>query len=355
MLLALKNLKSELQQTGMILGGLLLTLLFFTVVSGIILALFYNTQPEETYRSVLAITENPFTAFIRNFHYWATDLLIFTLFLHITRVALTKPSGKPRRYAWWIGVGLLILVSAEMLIGTVLRADQESLEAYSHFFLGVTGIVAAYIPFISVVADFFSAHTALFRFFIFHVVVIPFSILSLIILHGLFAPTFRALIAPWKKVSDAAIRGELKPRAGALTPSLRKLAWLAGIALFLIALLSLTLPAPFLTEPYAGVEVTKPPWWLLWVYALENIWGLAPLAVAPPILFGIFALIPLLTKDRAGADKGVYLYLITIAVLIVLSFYAAIGEQVPHTEHFVEGAAGEEAPTDNHGSDEHTH
>ena len=339
----------------MVLGGLIIILFLFLIVSGTLLALFYNPQPEETYKSMAAIMDGPFTSLIRNFHFWTADLFLFVLFLHMTRVALTKPSGRPRRYAWWIGVGLLILVSAEMLIGTFLRADHESLEAYAHFFLGVTGIVAAYIPFISVIADFFSAHTALFRFFIFHVVVIPFSILSLIILHGLFAPTFRALIAPWKKVSDAAIRGELTPQAGALTPSLRKLAWLAGSALLLITLLSLTLPAPFLTEPYAGVEVTKPPWWLLWVYALENIWGLAPLAVAPPILFGIFALIPLLTKDRAGADKGVYLYLITIAVLIVLSFYAAIGEQVPHTEHFVEGAAGEEAPTDNHGSDEHTH
>ena len=293
MLLALKNLKSELQQTGMILGGLLLTLLFFTVVSGIILALFYNTQPEETYRSVLAITENPFTAFIRNFHYWATDLLIFTLFLHITRVALTKPSGKPRRYAWWIGVGLLILVGSEMLLGTFLRGDQESIEAYTHFFLGTTGVVASYLPFVTVITDFFSGHTALFRFFIFHAVVVPFGILSVIVIHGLFAPSFRAMIAPWKKMSDATIRGELKPQPGFWrTPSVRKMGMLTLVALVVIIVLSLLLPAPLLSEPHGGMEVTKTPWWILWVVAVENIYGLNGMLIPPPLPFFLFSAVP---------------------------------------------------------------
>src|SRR3989338_9301402 len=188
MLAKLQKLTLELRQVSIVLGGLLVLFFLTLITTGILLSFFYNPQPEETYRSMTAIVENPTTSFIRNLHFWTADLFLFMLFLHMTRVALTKPSGKPRRYAWWIGIGLLIMVSAEMLIGTFLRADHESLEAYSHFFLGVTGIVAAYIPFISVVADFFSAHTALFRFFIFHVVVIPFSILSLIILHGLFAP-----------------------------------------------------------------------------------------------------------------------------------------------------------------------
>lgn len=334
----LKNLQSELKQTGMLLGGLLLVLLLFTIVSGIILALFYSTAPEETYRSMVAISEQPFTAFVRNFHFWATDLLIFTLFLHITRVALTKPSGKPRRYAWWIGVGLLFLVGAEMLLGTFLRGDQEALEAYTHFFVGTTGIVADYLPFVTALTDFFSGHATLFRFFIFHAILVPLSIMSLIVLHALFAPSFRGLIAPWKKVSDATIRGELSPQPGFwTTPSVRKLGLLTLCALCLIVVLAFALPAPLMSAPHGGMEVTKTPWWVLWVVAIENVFGLNAMLIAPIVLFAIFIAIPLFSRDRSGADWGVYGYLTTIALLLALGFWGALAEQVPHTEMFMEG------------------
>ena len=336
MIIAFKHLKSELEQTGALLGGLLIMLLFFTAASGVFLALFYNTQPEETYRSMIAIMDNPFTAFLRNFHYWSADLLIFSLFLHITRVALTKPSGKPRRYAWWIGTGLLMLVGAEMLLGTFLRGDQESIEAYTHFFVSTTGIVANYLPFITVVTDFFSGHMTIFRFFIFHAVIVPFGILSVVVFHGLFAPSFRALIAPWKKVSDATIRGQLTPQPGFFsTPSVKKLGILTLVALLVIIVLSLTLPAPLLSSPHGGMEVTKTPWWILWVVSLENIYGLNALLVAPTIFFAVFAAVPLFTKDRSGADLGVYIYLIAMAIVLSLGFWGAFAPQVPHTEMFM--------------------
>jgi len=331
-----QKLKAELQQTGTVLGGALMVLFVFLIVTGILLAFFYNSRPEDAYQGMVWVASNPYTAFIRNFHFWCADVFLFILFLHMTRVALTKPSGRARRYAWWIGIGLLILTGAEMLLGTFLRGDQEALEAFSHFFVGTTGIVAPYQPSITMVTDFFSANSALFRFFILHGIVVPFTMLSLIVLHGLFAPTFRALIAPWKKVTDSAIRGQILPQPGFFTaPSVRKMFWLSVVALVVITALTLLLPAPLLTSPYGGMEVTKPPWWLLWIVALENWWGLTPIVIAPPVLFLIFAIIPFLTKDKPGADLGVYVYLVTIAIVIALGFYASVAPQVAHTEQFI--------------------
>ncbi|MDP3963274.1 MAG: cytochrome b N-terminal domain-containing protein [bacterium] len=332
-----QKIKSELQQTGTVLGGLLLVLFILLTVSGIVLSLFYDPSPESVYQSMVRIMGNSLLAFVRNFHFWAADLFLFVMFMHMTRVALTKPSGRPRRYAWWIGTGMLILIGAEMLLGTFLRGDEESLEAYSHFFIGTTGIVAKYMSLATIATDFFSQHSALFRFFILHAVVVPFTIMGLVVMHGLFAPTFRAILAPWKKISDAAIRGQLTPQPGFWqSPSVRKILWLALIAFGIIVLLALTLPAPLLSQPYGGLEVTKPPWWLLWVVALENWWGLTPIVIAPPVLFAIFAIIPFLTKDKPGADMGVYVYLTTIAIVIALGFYAAVAPQVAHTEMFIQ-------------------
>ena len=330
------KIKSELQQTGLVLGGLLGILLVYLLVSGMMLAMFYTPRSEEAYQSVVAISEGPITSFIRNFHYWSSDLFIFILFLHMTRVALTKPSGAPRRYAWWLGLGLLLMVGAEMLIGTFLRGDQEALEAYSHFFIGTNAIVAKYVPQVGILIDFFSGRAALFRFSILHMAVIPFGLLSLIVLHGLFAPTFRAMLMPWKKISDAAIRGSLKPEGFFSSPSVRKIGLLAGLSLAVIMSLSIAIPAPLLSSPYAGVEVTKLPWWPLWVVAAENTWGLTAIVVLPPLLFLLFAAIPLFSKSRAGADLGVYIYLITIAILVAASFWASQAGQVAHTQQFMQ-------------------
>lgn len=338
MLTTLNNLRSELQQTGMILGGLLMMLLIFTIVSGIFLALFYNSQPEETYNSVVLIAGNPYTAFIRNFHYWATDLLIFTLFVHMTRVALTKPTGTPRRYAWWLGVTLLIMVGVEMLLGTYLRGDQESIEAYSHFFLGTTGVMADYLPFVTVITDFFSGHMALFRFFVFHAVIVPLGIFSVIVFHGLFAPSFRAMIVPWKKISDSTIRGQLRPQPGFFnTPSVRKLGFLTLGAFILITVLSLFLDAPLLSAPHGGMEVTRTPWWLLWVVAVENMFGLDAILFTPVVFFAALIAIPFFTKDRPGPDLGVYIYICAIVVVLALGYFAALSPQVAHTEEFMAG------------------
>ena len=317
----------------------MIAFLFYSTMSGIILSFFYDPAPEKAYESMQSIVGIPLLAFTRNFHYWSGDLLLFVLFLHVTRVALTKPVGSARRYAWWFGTGLLFLVGAEMLIGTFLRGDQEAYEAYSHFFVGTNAIVANYFPAITILTDFFSQNSALFRFFILHTVLLPLGIVFLIIAHGLFAPTFRAMLMPWRKVSDSALRGKIVGAKELFTySSVRKIVILSAFSFIIISILSVAVPAPLYPSPFVGLEVTKPPWWLLWIVALENIWGLTAILLAPPALFLIFAIIPFFTKDRAGADLGVYIYLTALAVVVLLSFWAANAPQVAHTEHYNQAA-----------------
>ncbi len=326
------------RQASMVLGGLLIILLLFLIFSGILLSLFYNPAPERAYESMFAISNGGFMSLVRNFHYWASDALLFVIFLHMTRVALTKPSGKPRRYAWWLGVGLLILVGTEMLVGTFLRADQESYEAYTHFFLGTNAILAKYFYIVTAFANFFSESSALLRFFIIHIILLPVGIFVLIVLHSLFAPSFRGMLIPFKKITEGTIRGNVMPSKDFWKhPIIRRLFLLTGVTFLIILVLSIVLPAPLYPAPYSNVEVTKPPWWLLWVVALENQWGLAAILFAPPALFGIFALIPFFAKDKPGVDKSILIYVATVVIVIMLSFWAIIAPQKAHTEHYAPG------------------
>lgn len=343
---------TRIRQMGVVIGGVLLLLLIGSFVSGIVLSFFYVPSPDGVYQSMQMIVGVPLLSFIRNFHYWSSDLLVFLLFLHMTRVALTKPTGQSRKYAWWFGVVFLFVIGIEMTIGRFLRADQEAYDAYTHFFLGTSGIVAGYVPFAADIANFFSHETALFRFFILHSVVIPVGIVALALVHYIFAPTFRSMVFPMKKALEGSSSAASAPAPSRWKrllafPSMRNLLALSGSVLLVVCTLSILVPAPFFPSPFAGLEVTKPSWWIMWIVALENVWGLMPILLAPPVLMLALLLVPVYTKDRPGPDLGTALYAGSIAVILVLGMWATNAPQVAHTEHF-RAEAGIDAHGDGH-------
>ena len=75
-------------------------------------------------------------------------------------------------------------------------------------------------------------------------------------------------------------------------------------------------------EPVLGLEVTKPPWQFVWIYALENLW-VPSLIVAPPIIIGFLLAIPIVDQNKERYWKKRPL---AIAVLVgfILIFAALI-------------------------------
>ena len=72
----------------------------------------------------------------------------------------------------------------------------------------------------------------------------------------------------------------------------------AGAGIFLlICILALTIAPPLGEEPVLGLEVTKPPWQFVWIYALENVW-VPFLIVAPPVIIGFLAAIPIVDQNK---------------------------------------------------------
>jgi ubiquinol-cytochrome c reductase cytochrome b subunit len=94
----------------------------------------------------------------------------------------------------------------------------------------------------------------------------------------------------------------------------------AGIFL-LICVLALTIAPPLGEEPILGLEVTKPPWQFVWVYALENLW-VPSLIVAPPIIIGFLVAIPLVDQNKEHYWKKRPLAMIVLIGFI--TFFAAL-------------------------------
>ncbi|AHF06627.1 cytochrome b N-terminal domain-containing protein [Desulfitobacterium metallireducens] len=108
------------------LGGF--SFLAFTIltITGVLLMFYY--QPGDKAFATLSEIDSalPYGGFIRSLHFWAGQLMVISVFLHMVRVVWTR-SYRPISELNWI-VGVVLFVSTVILdySGYLLRGGQES-------------------------------------------------------------------------------------------------------------------------------------------------------------------------------------------------------------------------------------
>ena len=241
---------------GYNLGGVTLIIFGVLFLTGIIMALFYSTNLADTRGTLMAFIASPWGMWIRSLHRWSAAGAVFVVILHMTRALLTGSYQKERIWNWYFGVGLLALVTVLFFSGTVLRWDQEGYEAYQHALAGVEllgglskGVVA-----------FLNGSLVLSRFFVTHTVILP-------IIFGLLISVHLALM----KINGlSGLPGQTSSRQVMFSDHLRKVIGFGLLVIGLLSFLAIVYPVGLLPGPYEGVELTKPPWVFLWLYAFEN-------------------------------------------------------------------------------------
>jgi quinol-cytochrome oxidoreductase complex cytochrome b subunit len=109
------------------LGLASLFLLLITVVSGVLLMIYYNPSIENAYNTVKDINYVVFGGKLaRNMHKWAGEGMILVVLLHMARVFYTGSYKKGRELNWVIGIVLLIITFGINLSGYMLPWDQLS-------------------------------------------------------------------------------------------------------------------------------------------------------------------------------------------------------------------------------------
>ncbi len=109
------------------LGLASLFLLLITVISGVLLMIYYSPSIERAYNTVKDISYVVFAGkLIRNVHKWAGEGMIIFVMLHMARVFYTSSYKKGREFNWIIGVVLLVLTFGINLTGYMLPWDQLS-------------------------------------------------------------------------------------------------------------------------------------------------------------------------------------------------------------------------------------
>ncbi len=297
------------------LGALTLVALTLLAVTGIILTQFYDPTPLGAHESVrYLITTLPLVTLVRDVHVWSATAAVTLVFTHLAAVFWRRGFQRPREGLWWTGVLLLALLLGLALTGTLLKGDQESVEALEHLMAGahVAGPFGAMFQ-----PGFTPSSPLLTRMYGLHVAVLPITLVALLSLHLWLVRHLGVSAVGQARVP---FRTHLRPLSG-----------FALLVVAIVAAIALAAPAPLLGPGVEGYEVTKPFWPFLWLYAAENLFGLPGMLLAPGVLFGFLALVPV--TDRPGARlaavtrwAGVLLFVLMIVAII----YAALAPGQAH-------------------------
>src|SRR5262249_38270094 len=152
------------------------------IVTGILLAFYYQPAPSTAYESVRFITEEAtYGWYLRSVHKWGATLMIAAVILHQMRVFFTGAYRRPREGNWLIGMGLLICTLMLGFTGYSLVYEQ-----LSYWGATVGANIADGVPLVGHAAkkmmlagEVYNERT-LPRFFIIHAAVLPATMLVLL-------------------------------------------------------------------------------------------------------------------------------------------------------------------------------
>src|ERR1035437_4923 len=172
-------------RTTLGLGLITLYLFIILIATGTLLMFYYVPSTDQAYNNMKDL-EFVVTAglVLRNMHRWAAHLMVMFVVLHMCRVFYTAAYKSPREFNWGVGVVLMLLTLGLSFTGYLLPWDQL---AYWAITVGTN--IAGYAPVVGQKMKFLMlgghvvGQSALLRFYVLHVMVLPGVALLLIAIH----------------------------------------------------------------------------------------------------------------------------------------------------------------------------
>lgn len=109
------------------LGGLTFLAFLVLCITGLLLMFHYLPGGSTGFNSLLNLSSViPYGGVIRNLHFWAGQVMVVTVNLHMIRVVWTHSYKPPKQLNWLVGVALLLFVLILDFTGYLLRGSQET-------------------------------------------------------------------------------------------------------------------------------------------------------------------------------------------------------------------------------------
>ncbi|MFZ3063074.1 MAG: cytochrome b N-terminal domain-containing protein [Actinomycetota bacterium] len=313
------------------LGGTTFAIFILLIITGIIMAQFYNPSPEKAHQSVQYIM-NQVTGgrIVRGLHYWLANAAVLIVMLHMIRVFVTASYKRPREFNWIIGVLLFTTTGLFFYSGTVLKWDQEGFEALEH--LGEIGNLFGKVG--TILTEGLTKSVELLgRVYATHIGILPVILLVLLAVHFLLIKKFSISSLPWGSRQEIEDRRKAEEAAPFTTHIVRFS--LYGLVFLVIAFfLALVSAAPLGPLPKEGIEITKPLWPFIWLTPLETWFSVKAIPIAFGLLFLGLLLWPFIERTKE-LDPRRRSFAMTVLIIVVVIWLALTiyGYRIPIEKH----------------------
>ena len=310
------------------LGGTPAYLFVVQIVTGILLAFYYEPAPATAYDSVRYVTEEAaYGWFVRGLHKWAATLMVAAVVLHQMRVYFTGAYRKPREINWMIGMCLLMCTLVVGFTGYSLVYEQ-----LSYWGATVGANIADNVPVVGGLAkrmllagDVYDERT-LSRFFILHAAVLPVAMLVLIGLH--------VTLIRLQGVTEFHFADEDRSKSGHFPffPDHLMSELIIGLVLMVVlSVLATVLPATMgpRADPFSTPEVIKPEWFFYvafrWLKLFSGTFAVLSMGL---IVFLMFAwpFIDARMRKHRPSEASVWIGIVATLAIIGLTVWEAAVE-----------------------------
>jgi quinol-cytochrome oxidoreductase complex cytochrome b subunit len=338
------------------LGLISLYLFLILIISGVLLMFYYIPSTQSAYQNMKDL-EFVVTAgqVLRNMHRWAAHLMVLCVVLHLCRVFYTGAYKTPREFNWVVGVSLFLLTLALSFTGYLLPWDQLAFWAIT-----VGTNIAGYAPLIGKKLQFLFlgghqvGESALIRFYVLHVLVLPGIAGLLIAIHvwrvrkdgGLASPAeppiSQAELSPGqlpvnKTYGLMELARGTTPMVG-INPEEEVFTWpnlvfrelllfLVTIAVVLVLAICWNAPLEELANPVHPPNPAKAPWYFLGLQELVSYSALWGGVIVPALIVFALLLLPYLDRERKGVGtwfsrerkRAITVFSLCLAIAVILT------------------------------------
>ena len=312
------------------LGLITLYLFLILIGTGILLMFYYIPSVKDAYNSMKDLQFIvSFGIVLRNLHRWAANLMVVFVILHLCRVFYTGAYKSPREFNWVLGVFLLLVTFFLSFTGYLLPWDQLAFWAIT-----VGTNIAGYAPILGskirylLLGDDMVRQSALLRFYVLHVVVLPAVALVLVFIHiwrvrkdgGLSRPSAKSPIKsetlntqPGKTYALMALVNGETP-ATIQEPEEEVFSWpqliFREIVLFLAVLAGLLILSIFFNAPLEEIanpahptNPAKAPWYFLGLQELVSHSALWGGVIVPTVIVLLLVFLPYIDRKPVGIGQ----------------------------------------------------
>ena len=312
------------------LGGTPAYLFVVQIVTGILLAFYYQPSPGTAYESVRYITEEAsYGWYIRSLHKWAATLMVAAVILHQMRVYFTGAYRKPREVNWMVGMCLLLCTLLTGFTGYSLVYEQ-----LSYWGATVAGNITDTVPILGgflktmlLAGNSYNERT-LSRFFVLHGAVLP---VTMIVLLGIHITLLRL-----QGVTEFVFEDEPRdtPRHFNFFPDHFYTELIIGLVLMiLLSFLATVIPATLgpKADPLTTPEVIKPEWFFYVAFRWLKLFSGTVAVLSTGLIVFVMFLWPFvdewIRRKTRATEASVWIGIAAVCALVGLTVWEAA---IPH-------------------------